>query len=160
MTYLVGASPADTVLSGTTKEGKGFGLGDRLTTHDGKEYVWLRASAAITGAGYACFVTTANLATMLSTSNDARGNLVAIAPAALATGDEGWFQIGGFSSVRVLASCAANARLNTTATAGAFDDDATTGAMAIDGIALSTANGGAEGTVAAILNYPQIGVTI
>lgn len=159
--YLAGMNFGEIVPSGNSKEGKAFGLGDRATSADGKEYVWLQASAAITGAGYVCFITTANLATMLSTSNDAIGNRVAIAPAAMATGDQGWFQVFGFAdSVQVLASCAANVRVNTTATAGALDDDGTAGAMSILGLVLSTARAASQGNAPAILSYPTIGVTL
>jgi hypothetical protein len=158
---LVGANFQDTVLSGQAKEGKAFGLGQIITSYDGKKYVWLQASAAITGAGFVCFITTANLATMLSTANDAIGSRVAIAPAAMATGDQGWFQIAGFcDAVQVLASCAANARVNATATAGALDDDGTAGSMSILGLVLSTARAASPGTAPAILNYPTIGVVL
>lgn len=161
MTVLVGAQPSEIYASTAFTQGKSFGLGDRLVTHDGKEYVWLQASATITGAGFVCFVTTANLATMLSTSNDAIGNRVAIAPAAMVAGDQGWFQVFGFcDAVQVLASCAANVRVNTTATAGALDDDGTAGAMSILGLALSTARAASQGNAPAILSYPTIGVVI
>ena len=159
--YLVGQNFGEIVPSGYTKEGKAFGLGDLSTSHDGKIYVWLQASATITGAGFVCFITTANLATMISTSNDAIGNRVAIAPAAMAAGDQGWFQISGFcDNVQVLASCAANARVNTTATAGALDDDGTAGSMSILGLALSTARAASQGNAPAILSYPTVGVVI
>lgn len=157
---LIGAFPADTILAGNAKEGKGFGLGDRFTQHDGREYVWLEAAGTITDAGFVCFYGAANTATMLSTANDARGNLVAIAPAAMAAGDQGWFQVKGPATARVLGLAAANARLNTTATAGAIDDDATGGSMAVDGIVITTTNGASAATVAALLNYPSVGATL
>lgn len=98
---------------------------------------------------------------MLSTSNDAIGNRVAIAPAAMVAGDQGWFQVLGFcDNVQVLASCAANVRVNTTATAGALDDDGTAGAMSILGLVLSTARAASQGNAPAILSYPTIGVVI
>lgn len=158
MAYLVGQRLTEVFTASSSPNG--FGLGDVVTDHDGKEYVFLQASATITGKGYACFVTTANLATMVSTSNDARGNLVAVAPAAMSAGERGWFQRKGFCEVYAAASCAANARVNTTATAGVLDDDGTTGAMAIDGLVLTTANGGAAALAPAVLSYPTIGVTL
>lgn len=158
---LVGTNFGEIVLAGQSRDGKDFGLGDLVTSHDGKEYVWLQASAAITGAGFVCFMTAANLATMLSTANDAIGSRVAIAPAAMATGDRGWFQIyGNCDAVQVLASCAANVRVNTTATAGALDDDGTVGSMSILGLVLSTARAASQGNAPAILSYPTIGVTL
>lgn len=161
MSILVGANILGVLASTAFVQGKSFGLGDRLTTHDGKEFVWLQASATITGAGFVCFVTTANLATMLSTSNDAIGNRVAIAPAPMVAGDQGWFQVFGFcDAVQVLASCAANVRVNTTATAGALDDDGTSTTMSILGLVLSAARAASQGNAPAILNYPTVGVVI
>lgn len=159
--YIIGANPTATI-TGTTllPEGKGFGLGDRYVDHDGKEYVYVQANGAITGAGYVAYFDTSYQAVMLSTSNDARGNLVGIAPAAFADDDYGWLQVKGPCVVRVAASAAANTQLNTTGTAGQIDDDATTGAMVVDRVILTTANGGSAGTVAAIISYPAVGATL
>jgi hypothetical protein len=48
-------------------EGKGHGLGDRMRTHDGKEYVWVQASGAITGDGYVCSIDEDYQAVMVDT---------------------------------------------------------------------------------------------
>lgn len=153
---LVGANLDETYASG---DAKSFGLGDRFIDDSGKEYVFVTASAAIT-ANFVCFIDSSYSATMLSTSNDARGNLVGVPLATFASGEFGWLQVKGPSTVRVLASAAANVRLNTTATAGALDDDGTVGAMQVQGVYLTTANGGAAANVAAILNYPYVDVTL
>lgn len=159
MTALIGADFSNTF--STLDEGKGFGLGDLITTHDGKAYVFARANGAVTGAGYVCFIDASLDATMISTSNDAYGQRIGVAMAAFADNDYGWFQIGGPCVVRVAASAAANARLNTTATAGQLDDDGTAGAFPITGLALTTANGGSAGTAAAILIHaPATGVVL
>lgn len=153
---LVGANLDENYAAG---DSKGFGPGDRYIDDAGREYVFITASGAIT-AGFVCFFDTAYSATMLSTANDARGNLVGVAMATFATGEVGWLQVKGPASVRVLASAAANVRLNTTATAGALDDDGTAGAMQVQGVYLTTANGGAAANVAAVLNYPFVDVTL
>ena len=81
--------------------------------------------------------------------------------AALADNEYGWFQIYGKGSVRTLASAAKGTRLNSTATAGAVDDDGGTGAEAINGLTLGTATGGAEATNAdAIFAYPTVRATL
>jgi hypothetical protein len=155
MSNIIGARI--TAPSASLTDGTSFGLGDRFTTQDGREYVYVQANGAVTGAGYVVVVDEDYQAALLSTSNDARGDLVAIAPAAFADNDYGWVQVKGPCVIRVAASCAANARVNTTATAGQVDDDGTTGAFEILGAVLTTANGGSAGTAAGILNYPSIG---
>ena len=154
---VVGANLDETYAAG---DSKGFGLGDRYVDDAGREYVFVVAGGAITGAAYVCTIDAAYSATMLSTANDARGNLVGIPLAAFASGEFGWLQVKGPSTIRVLASAVANTRLNTTATAGALDDDGTVGAMQVQGAYITTTNGGATANVAAILNYPFVDVTI
>lgn len=161
MTNIIGAKTDATIASSDLlPSGRGFSLGDRFNDQDGKEWVFVKASGAITGAGYVCYFDTAYSASMLSTSNDARGNLVGIPNVAFADTEYGWIQTKGPANVRVLASAAANTRLNTTATAGALDDDGTVGSMQVQGVYLTTANGGATASTAAVLNYPFIDATL
>jgi hypothetical protein len=77
-----------------------------------------------------------------------------------ATGNFGWVQRRGQASIRVLASAAANTRLNTTTTAGTLDDDGTAGSKQIEGIHIQFANGGATANVEGTLNDPIVGATI
>lgn len=124
-------------------------------------YVQNSSTSVAIAAGAVCLITAAHLATPLSTANDARGLRVGVPLVALPASGYGWVQVAGIcAGASVLASCAANARLNTTGTAGSLDDDGTTGAMAIDGFVINTANGGATANVAATLNWPVIGVTL
>lgn len=134
-----------------------FTLGTRAVSIDGNEYVYVQDSGSgVTGAGYVCRYSRTFSSTMLSTSNDALGDKVGVAPVAVTASYYFWLQIYGNADngVRVLASATANTRLNTTATAGALDDDGTAGAFPITGIVLTTANGGAAAAAPAILNYP------
>lgn len=162
MTAIIGAQITNPVgASEYSSSGRAFGLGDRLVTQDGKEYVFARASGAITGAGYVVFFNTSWAAAQLSTANDARGNLVGVATSAVTDGDYAWFQVSGLcDAIQVLASAAANTRLNTTATAGALDDDGTAGAMQVQGIYLSSARAASQGNAAGILNNPFVDVTL
>lgn len=161
MTAFVGARVDDTMTSAIlAASGRGFGLGDRLVRHDGTEWVFVQAAAAVAQYDVVYF-TSAYAATSLSTANDARGNLCGVASVAFASGDFGWVQTKGpVSNANVLASAAANVRLNTTATGGSLDDDGTTGAMQVQGIYLTTARGGTNGPAPAILNYPFVDVTL
>jgi hypothetical protein len=126
--------------------GKGFSVNDTYVDNAGNDYTFIVAGGAITGAGFVVTIDAAGSATMLSTSNDARGNRVGVALGAIASGEYAWVQTSGiFANIQVLASCAANTRLNTTATAGALDDDGTAGSFVIDHIVLTTARAASQG---------------
>lgn len=152
----VGALLTETFTETTLKtSGRGWGLGDRHVDHQGKEYVFVQADGAVTGAGYVCVIDENYQAAMISTSNDANGDIVGVALAAFADNEYGWLQIKGpISAIRVAASAAANAPLMATATAGQLDDGGAQPKIA--GIALTTANGGSAATAAGILNYPVV----
>jgi hypothetical protein len=159
MPTLIGVNTALTAASLT--DGKGFGLGDRHTNQDGKEFIYVKASAAISAFDVVTFDETySTVVAPLSTSNDARGDSVGVAPVAFASGDYGWLQVTGPCTMNVLASCAANVRLNTTATAGSLDDDGTATAMQVQGIYLTAARAASNGSAAGILNRPYIDVTL
>jgi hypothetical protein len=131
-----------------------------------QEFVYGRADGAVTGAGYLCVEATGFDFAMATTTNTApgasgHGSRVGAAQAVLADNEYGWFQIYGKGSLRTLASAAKGTRLNSTATAGAVDDDGTAGSEAIVGVVLGTATGGAAATNAdAIFNYPSVGATL
>lgn len=135
-------------------------------TNGYQEFVYGRANGAVTAAGYICVELTGFDFAMATTTNTAPGSSgygsrVGAALAALADNEYGWFQIYGKGSARTLASAAKGTRLNSTATAGALDDDATAGSEAISGLVLGTATGGAEATNAdAIFSYPSVGETL
>lgn len=136
-------------------------------TNGYQEFVYGKAgSGGATGAGYLCVESTGFVYTMATTTNTAagtygHGSRCGAAQAAMSANDYGWFQIFGKGSLRTLASAAIGTRLNTTATAGAVDDDGTTGARAINGLVLGTATGGAAATNAdATFAYPTVGATL
>lgn len=157
--YIAGMDFSQTYASLTN--GRGFGLGDRGSDKDGKVYTYVKASAAIAQYDVVTFDESYNtVAAPVSTSNDARGDKIGVAGVAFASGDYGWLQIYGPCTMNVKASCAANVAINTTATGGSLDDDATTGAMVVDGIHLTTARAGTDGSAAGILNFPVVGVTL
>lgn len=159
MTTLAGLNTSSTFTS--TTDGKSFAPGTRVTDRGEKVYVLVKASAAI--AQYDVVTVDETYITTvapLSTSNDARGDIVGVAPVAIASGEYGWVQIYGPCTMNVLASCAANVRINTTATGGSLDDDGTVGSMQVEGIYLTAARAASNGSAAGILNYPIVGVTL
>ena len=131
-----------------------------------QEFVYGRANGAVTGLGYVCVEETGFDFAMINVTKTTPGTAgfgsrVAVAQAALADNQYGWFQIYGKGSVRTLASAAKGTRLNTTGTDGALDDDAPAGSEAVFGVVLGTATGGAAATNAdAILVYPSVGTTL
>lgn len=131
-----------------------------------QEFVYGRANGAVTAVGYVCVELTGFDFAMISVTQTTPGTAgfgsrVAVAQATLADNEYGWFQIYGKGSVRTLASAAKGTRLNSTATNGALDDDATAGSEAVFGIVLGTATGGAEATNSdAIIVYPTVGTTL
>lgn len=113
---------------------------------DGKAYVYGRATAIVTGAGYVCSITNAGLATMTASNAAAtilQGNRVVVALAAMAANDYGWFQVYGACSVRSEQDALANAKLASTTDAGQVDDAAATGIF-INGLHFQTATGGTD----------------
>lgn len=167
MQQIIGINPSEIVAaSGVPSFKLGTVGGYDHPTLGAQEFVYGRANGAITAAGYVCVEATGFDFLMASTTTTAPGqqgpgSRVGIAMAALADNQYGWFQIYGKGSCRTLASAAKGTKLNTTATAGALDDDATAGAETIDGLVLGTATGGAEATnTDAILSYPSVGRTL
>lgn len=159
--FAIGANPLDTIPAAELRNGRGFSLGDTFMDNSGKAWVFCVAGGAITGAGFVVVIDEAFSAVHLSTANDARGDMVGISPVAVTSGDYFWAQrFGVCDNIQVLASAAANTRLNTTATAGALDDDGTAGAFAIEGMVLTTARAASQGNAPGVLNWPIIGAVI
>lgn len=131
-----------------------------------KIYVYGQARGAVTGAGYVCVAQTGFDFAHITTAETAPGtsgygSIVGVAQAAMADNEYGWFQVLGKASLRTLASAAKGTRLNSTATAGALDDDGAVGARVIDGVVLGTATGAAEANNSdAYLTFPTVGTTL
>ena len=161
--YILGVDPVNDI-SATPKHREGS-LGANVTSAGVKIYIYVRANGAITGDGYVCDIDGSNYdAAMCTTTTTApgtgAGKPVGVARAAFADNDYGWLQVFGPGTVRTLASCAAYTIINSTATAGALDDDATSGAEVIDGLVLDVATGGAAASTAGFINWPRVGRTL
>lgn len=164
---IIGISAAEVVsATGTPSHRLGTLGGYDHPTNGYQEFVYGRANGAVTAAGYVCVEQTGFDFGMISVTATTPGTAgfgsrVAVAQAALADNEYGWFQVYGKGSVRTLASAAKGTRLNTTATNGALDDDATAGSEAIVGVVLGTATGGAEATNSdAMLTNPSVATTL
>ncbi len=163
VTLHAGGNATDTFVASTEYPNPPFRVGTIQFGDNGSAWIYVQnsSSSVAIAAGAVCLVTSAHLATPLSTANDAFGLKVAIPLVAFPASAYGWAQINGqCAGISVLASAAANTRLNTTATAGSLDDDNTVGAFTILGLVINTANGGSTANVAGTLNWPTIGVVL
>jgi hypothetical protein len=127
---------------------------------NGAEFEYVQFGSASIIEGHLLAIDINYLATHVTTAASPRGQRCGIARGTATTGQFGWVQRQGQAPVRVLANAAANARLNTTATAGILDDDGTAGSKHIEGVAIQVANGGATANQEGTLNGPVVGVTI
>lgn len=102
----------------------------------------------------------------ITTANTAPGQLgghgsrAGVVMAAMTAGQSGWFQVMGKCSALTAGAVALGTRLNTTATAGAVDDDGTVGARIMTGMVFKTAPAGAAVSPDIRLFYPTVGLTI
>jgi hypothetical protein len=126
---------------------------------NGSEWVFCRANTALS-AGFVAQIGITFAADHVTTANSLFNRPLGVPAVAIPANSFGWLQRKGPSSVRGLASAVADARLNTTATAGAIDDDGTVGAKVVNGITFTTAVGGVAANQAAMLNDPVVGVTL
>ena len=136
--------------------GFGISLGTRATLADGREFMFVQAAAAgITQYAYVS-IDEAFIATMITkTLADTRA-LVGCSQVAFTASYYGWVQIRGAHTGLVKASCAADVKLYTSATAGYLDDDSTS-QTAILGAVLTTARGGTDGSAAGLFTVePQV----
>jgi hypothetical protein len=130
-----------------------------------KAYVY-GSSVGVQTAGQACVEGVAGAWSPVTTALSAPGQVgghgtrVGVAQFAASAGQFGWYQVFGTCSLLTAGAVAIGTRLNTTATAGALDDDGTAGARPIIGAVFKTAAAGAAVSADARLVYPSIGLTI
>lgn len=163
VTLHLGGVTNDFFLPSTEYPTPPFRVGTVQFGDNGSAWIYAQNSSGSVAiaAGAVCQITATHTATPLTTAASPRGVRVGIPLVAIPASAFGWFQVAGIcAGASVLASAAANTRLNTTATAGSLDDDNTVGAKVIDGIVINSANGGATANVAATLNWPVVGVTL
>lgn len=125
-----------------------FKLGDVASNRLGS-FVYIKATAAIDQYAFVAIDESGN-ATMLTTTNAGTGEgTVGVVQVALSTNEFGFAWIGGAAGGggvirgKVAASYAANAALNTTATAGVADDASTTIIKNVVGLTTDSGSGSA-----------------
>ena len=138
---------------GGTESTASQALGTRMVANDASEWLYVTAGSAIAQYDVVA-VTEAYSAVPITKALVDTGELVASAPEAISSGEYGWVQMGGVCTINVLASCAADTILYSSATAGSLDDTATSQTR-VDGIKLTTARGGTAGSAAGLASYPK-----
>ena len=148
----------DDVLSSANRiaSGKGFRLGQRVKTLDGKEYIYAKNASS----NAAWRMVTVNASTFaisgLTTALSANSEILGVLPAAIASDEYGWVQIYGRGKLQVLGAAVKNIALFSTTTAGALDD-ATASNYRIEGINLLSTNPSATATaLSAFIAYPAV----
>lgn len=130
-----------------------------------KEYVY-GSAVGVQTVGQVCVEGAAGVYTPATTTNTAGGQVgghgtrVGVAQFAATAGQFGWYQVYGQCTALTAGAVAVGTRINTTATAGAIDDDGTVGARAINGAVFKTAAAGAAVSADFRLSYPSVGVTL
>ena len=156
----VGYDLTNPISSQADDEGRGHGLGDRVRDEAGKEYVYVQANGALT-SGDVVQIDEAYQASPITTTTSAGavGDKCGVTVFTFADNEYGFVQIyGPVAAINVGSSAAANTKLNTTATAGRLDDDATAGSETILSIVTTGAESG--NFAAGILSYPFIDATL
>ena len=129
-------------------------LGQRGRDHRGDEFIFAKASSAIS-ARQVVIVDENHNAYPVTAANSDRGDRGAVAEHDVASGSYSWFSIYGKGNIHVLASAAASASLYTSATAGSLDD-ASASQNRIQNIYLTTARGGSAGVAPGVWYYPYM----
>lgn len=129
-----------------------FGLGAIHEDKYGTVYQYLLANGAVTASNAVIIPDDKDTAKATTTNAGAVPQGIGVAMATAADNEYYWAAIGPIAAssgvtVSALASCAADVKLYTTATAGSVDDTATT---QIFGLSLTTANGGSTANVACV----------
>ena len=132
-----------------------FAVGTKGVLPDGGEAVYISASSAIAVNDAVGIDENFAGAPITKAMADDGWNVGVAADVAIGSGEYGWARTRGSNfSVNVLASCAADAVLYTSATAGKLDD-ASSSQTKIDGIVIVTADGGSGSAIECIATYPK-----
>jgi len=132
----------DATIAGTgssSDQGGAFAVGTQCRADNGGLFEYVHAAAAITAYDFVAIDEDGEVQP-ITTALAQAGYRIGVAQVAFSDNDFGWVALtghGGNYKGRVGASCAADAALNTTATAGVLDDDG--GGQTIDGVVITTA---------------------
>lgn len=138
---------------GGTESTASQAIGTRMIGNDSSTWLYVTAGSAI--AQYDVVTVTEAFSGVPCTKaliDD--GHIVGVAPEAISSGEYGWVQLTGVVTMNVLASCAADVALYSSATAGSLDDTSS-GQSRVNGICLTTARGGTDGEAPGLGTWPR-----
>lgn len=155
---VIGGHPDFTVTS--AGEGRVFALGDMAQGDDGSYWVYCLADEALEQYDVVQIASDFGIQAVDTTATaNAFGLSVGVVAVAVASGEYCWVQRSGVATANVRTNASATTQLNSTTVTGFLDDDQTTGAENINGVALfSTAT--ASGGYSVNLNWPTVGSTL
>jgi hypothetical protein len=134
--------------------GPPFRIGDTCESSNGGEFMFVKASSAISQYDFVGISTNFNAAQLTSTTA-AAAPIVAVAQVAIASGAYGWVCLrGGAVSGNVILSTAASVALYPTTVPGYLS--ATTLVAKVDGVVCTTSRGTTNGSTAVLMSYPTI----
>lgn len=158
---IVGANVTDLVTGtgASFDQGNQFELGTLRNGPDGDEWIYCHASEILTANNAVLIHETFEVENIDTTSTaSAFGHMCGVVETTCADNDFLWVKISGESVLNVATGAAVNTALNSTATAGRLDDDATAGAEVISGIITTAAESG--NVAACLLTRPTVGATL
>ena len=160
--YILGLDPTK-FWDSSASEIPEFEVGDLGADEDGKIYQFVRANGALDTVGDVVLIDETGDATPVTTTTSApaagQGLPAGVVVVAVADNDWCWVQRHGVvSAINVGTSAAVHTQLNSTASGGRLDDDATAGAEVIVGITTTAAE--SSNSAAGILNWPYAGRTL
>lgn len=159
--YILGLDPTR-VWDDSEDEVPEFKVGQLGADEAGNVFQFVRANGALTVGDVVAIdeVYDADaVETTVSTPTTGQGLPLGVAVSVLADNDWGWVQrVGVCASINCVSDTGVHTELNTTASAGRLDDDATVGAEKVPGITITGSI--ASNRAAGLLNWPFIGATI
>jgi hypothetical protein len=151
MTVQIGLKVDEVYSANDLYQGKAFGVMDEVISANGNIYKYVLSTDTI--AIYDVLaVSSAGVASRLTTTNADDGVLIGVAQGTLSSGYYGWMQVLGPTTVNCLSTCSSSVALFSTATQGKLDDTTTT--VKIAGIQILANITDAAGAVGLIVTRP------
>lgn len=150
--YIAGFDPA---LTYSTED---HALGTEATLDDGRTFIFSKANGAVVqyrAVEYNSSRTEAREVRAGTASTE--GAIVAVAQIAVADEEFFWGLRDGEGRVDVGASCGAESRLYTTATAGRLDDTSSSQSQIVD-VVLTSARGNTDGDSPCLVHFPSVAI--
>jgi hypothetical protein len=145
---IIGLQRSNNYTAADLAQGRGFAVLDEVQDQDGNVFKFVLASGTIAQFD-AVAITSAGVAQAVTSALLNAGAVAGVVQAALSSGEYGWAQVFGVTSLNVLSTCSSGVALFTSGTAGKLDDTSTS-QVKVAGVQI-LANITAAGTAGAVL---------